>query len=624
MAKSLLLNILVDILGNYVEDLTKDNLKLAVWSGTIELYNLKLKQTALDKLNLPVKVLRGSLKKLQLKIPWTNLESKPVSVLMDGMYLETGPVDLSEVSAADAQKMVSKSRLKKMEKAEKAIMAIIHNKSFKRKKKSSYMKQLTAKIIDNLEIMITNLHFRYEDHDSIPGSMISFGITIESVSLQTTDDNWNPTYVNREDDKNNHDGKNGPAAGTGTGGLPNRKGVTIHKIGAVTNLCVYWNSASYDYVKSRRFRAAASLLLTAVKRKHPTAVVGSGAGTGGGSSLGGAPNSYANSGVGAGAGMVGSQQQQQQQSAPGAGRLQVKLPPPSGAGTAVASPSGSTAGSGSGAVAGAAATAGAAPQGFSFFDNNAAAADTEEEKARLKWEAKMQSMIYTDTESKSKSRGGGTGAYRSNGQGQGQGGTQLFGSPAGKGNAPFPSFDHEQAAAAAAGGGAGYGAGYGGYGGEESMSFKAADGSGADDPSVGGEDSNEPAENIRYILRPPNKITVKLSSRDLCTETNPNTDITITSTTIQCKLQDDQYRQITTLQKILKGLDRRKLMLYHRPPARPHGADAKAWWHYAYFLATGNYPMRRNKVYRTCLFLFFFIFHHIYILCVCVCTFSCM
>jgi hypothetical protein len=213
-------------------------------------------------------------------------------------------------------------------------------------------------------------------------------------------------------------------------------------------------------------------------------------------------------------------------------------------------------------------------------------------------------MIYTDTESKSKSRGGGTGAYRSNGQGQGQGGTQLFGSPAGKGNA---SFDHEQAAAA------GGGAGYGGYGGEESMSFKAADGSGADDPSVGGEDSNEPAENIRYILRPPNKITVKLSSRDLCTEINPNTDITIISTTIQCKLQDDQYRQITTLQKILKGLDRRKLMLYHRPPARPHGADAKAWWHYAYFLATGNYPMRRNKVYRTCLFLFFFIFHHIYI-----------
>lgn len=202
MAKSLLLNILVDILGNYVEDLTKDNLKLAVWSGTIELFNLKLKSTALDKLNLPVKVLRGSLKKLQLKIPWTNLESKPVSVIMDGMFLETGPVDLSEISAKDAKRMVSKSRQKKMEKAERAIMAIIHNKSYKRKKKASYMKQLTAKIMDNLEISITNLHIRYEDQDSIPGSIISCGLTIESISLQTTDDLWNPAYFNREGDKN--------------------------------------------------------------------------------------------------------------------------------------------------------------------------------------------------------------------------------------------------------------------------------------------------------------------------------------------------------------------------------------------------------------------------------------
>ena len=100
---------------------------------------------------------------------------------------------------------------------------------------------------------------------------------------------------------------------------------------------------------------------------------------------------------------------------------------------------------------------------------------------------------------------------------------------------------------------------------------------------------------MKYLLRPPNKVTVKIVHRELCTETLPNMDVTITCSTLQSKLCDDQYRQLTTLSKILKGLDRRKLMLYHRPPKRPT-EDPKAWWHYAYFLATGNYPIRRGKV----------------------------
>ena len=41
--------------------------------GTIELTNLKLKSTTLDSLNLPIKVVRGLVQKLHLKIPWTNL-----------------------------------------------------------------------------------------------------------------------------------------------------------------------------------------------------------------------------------------------------------------------------------------------------------------------------------------------------------------------------------------------------------------------------------------------------------------------------------------------------------------------------------------------------------------------
>ena len=443
MAKSLLLNILVDILGNYVEDLTKDNLKLAVWSGTIELYNLKLKSSALDKLNLPVKVLRGSLKKLQLKIPWTNLESKPVSVIMDGMFLETGPVDLSEISTADAKRMVAKSRQKKMEKAERAIMAIIHNKSYKRKKKASYMKNLTAKIMDNLEISITNLHIRYEDQDSIPGTIISCGITIESISLQTTDENWNPAYFTR-------DGGDKTSAESDLTAQQKKKLTAIHKLGTLKNFAIYWNSAHSAYTKSllKKARIAASLAAAAA------------------------------------------------------------VPPPP-----VQSPLSSSV-----PVLG----------GFLQSDSMSvgSSATAEDEQARLKWENKMQSLIYTDAK--------------------------------------------EAADVSAA---------------EAGIHLNISN----EDPE------RESLETMKYLLRPPNKVTIKTIHRELCTETLPNMDVTITCTTIQSKLVDDQYRQLRTLSKVLKGLDRRKLMLYHRPGVRAT-ADPKAWWHYAYFLATGNYPIRRGKV----------------------------
>eukprot|EP01035_Chromulina_nebulosa_P019459 gene19459-25341_t len=88
MAKRLLLGLLVDVLGSYVEGLTEENLKVGVWSGKLQFTNLKLKKSALDNLNLPVTVSHGMLELLKIKVPWTSLDSKPVQVTIDGLYLQ--------------------------------------------------------------------------------------------------------------------------------------------------------------------------------------------------------------------------------------------------------------------------------------------------------------------------------------------------------------------------------------------------------------------------------------------------------------------------------------------------------------------------------------------------------
>ena len=81
MAKRFLLNVLVQKLGEYVEGLTEENLRVGVLSGKIELKNLKLKKSAMDAFDIPVEVSYGILKSLRVEIPWASLDRKPVKVL---------------------------------------------------------------------------------------------------------------------------------------------------------------------------------------------------------------------------------------------------------------------------------------------------------------------------------------------------------------------------------------------------------------------------------------------------------------------------------------------------------------------------------------------------------------
>jgi len=63
------------------------------------------------------------------------------------------------------------------------VMEEVHNDSF--------TTQLINKIVDNVQIHIKNIHFRYEDNLSHPNhDLFSFGFTLESLSAVSTNGNW--------------------------------------------------------------------------------------------------------------------------------------------------------------------------------------------------------------------------------------------------------------------------------------------------------------------------------------------------------------------------------------------------------------------------------------------------
>eukprot|EP01041_Mallomonas_annulata_P004154 gene4154-8257_t len=226
MAKRLLLNVLVEFLGDYIEGLSEENLKLGIWSGKLELRNLALKVSTLHKLDLPLTALHGSVKNLKVTIPWTSLESSPVRIVIDGVYLLVGPLDLSTLSREDLKKHVASVKREILLNAERVVELASQTgtDSSEAEKNKTYLRRLTTKIVDNIEITVRNVHIRYEDTTSIAGMTLSAGLTLDSFSVTTTDAEWNEMFVTRDMSSNIRS--------------------CINKLASIKNLGLYWNIMS--------------------------------------------------------------------------------------------------------------------------------------------------------------------------------------------------------------------------------------------------------------------------------------------------------------------------------------------------------------------------------------------
>jgi vacuolar protein sorting-associated protein 13A/C len=224
MTKRLLLNALVTVLGDFVEGLTEENLKVGVWSGKIVLKNLKLNETGIKKLKFPIDIISGYVETLEVVIPWASLESQPVKIFIEGVYLLISPLDFSKLSLDEINDQIQQLKRIKLDEIEKIIEQSFHvaddPSSSTPPPPASYFGRLTTKILDNLEITLENVHLRVEDSITFAPQTFSCGITIDSFVVSTTNQDWEETFIARTD------------VATQT---------QIHKLAKLDNLTFYWN-----------------------------------------------------------------------------------------------------------------------------------------------------------------------------------------------------------------------------------------------------------------------------------------------------------------------------------------------------------------------------------------------
>lgn len=228
--ESLVADVLNRFIGEYVENLDSSQLNIGIWGGDVVLRDLKLKETCLDSLDLPVRTIYGHLGKLVLKIPWKNLYSGSVEASIDSLFLLVVPTqDVTyDVEKEEKNKQTAKqNEISRIENIK--LLDQQKNKMDQDNVKDSFVEKLATQIIRNVQVNIKTIHIRYEDRVTFPNNPFSFGCTLYDITSHSTDSNWN-RFIDKGQD---------PLA-------------MIFKIISMEGYAVYWNSKGNLFTEQPR------------------------------------------------------------------------------------------------------------------------------------------------------------------------------------------------------------------------------------------------------------------------------------------------------------------------------------------------------------------------------------
>ncbi|KAK9875024.1 hypothetical protein WA026_005834 [Henosepilachna vigintioctopunctata] len=182
MLEGAVARILNQLLGKYVVDLDTENLNVGIFSGKVQLTDLKLNPEALYELDLPIEVVAGTIGKISIQIPWTSIWDSTTVVNVEDIYMLVNPVVNGNVFDDNKNR-----RLRRAQK--RNILSNLDMESHLIGGPSSFSEHLISNILNNLQLNISNVHIRYEDSISSRYPLAA-GLCIGSITAETTNSKW--------------------------------------------------------------------------------------------------------------------------------------------------------------------------------------------------------------------------------------------------------------------------------------------------------------------------------------------------------------------------------------------------------------------------------------------------
>ncbi|WVR05901.1 hypothetical protein IAU60_002927 [Kwoniella sp. DSM 27419] len=193
--KNVAIRLLNSYVGPYVENLDTNALNGSLWSGQVNLKNLHLKKSLLERFGIPVEIVAGDIGSLTLSIPWNALKSQPVKVTIDDVYILARARPQGKVDPEEDERIEQATKQEKLKNAEAVDTAASQVDQHDDATKQTYIGAIVSKIVDNVQIHIKGIHVRYEDSTSTPEHPFAAGVTLNEFKAVSTDENWVEAFI---------------------------------------------------------------------------------------------------------------------------------------------------------------------------------------------------------------------------------------------------------------------------------------------------------------------------------------------------------------------------------------------------------------------------------------------
>eukprot|EP01125_Pyxidicula_operculata_P006945 TRINITY_DN2372_c0_g2_i1.p1 TRINITY_DN2372_c0_g2~~TRINITY_DN2372_c0_g2_i1.p1 ORF type:complete len:3924 (+),score=928.96 TRINITY_DN2372_c0_g2_i1:918-12689(+) len=207
MRESYLVTYMDDILGwilkQYLSEIFEGsytfNSNLRAYEGT----NLKIKkQYFLETIGLPFTPKDSVLDRLTIKIPeLKEIGKKPLFVSIQNLYILLEPCSSTKVSDIELCKHILKKGILNFS---QSLQSFSFEKSVGKKESGGYMDAMRMKIVENIQMSISNIHIRYEhttnevDRDKT-GSHVMYpniSVTLEKLDMESSSDSKSSDFSN--------------------------------------------------------------------------------------------------------------------------------------------------------------------------------------------------------------------------------------------------------------------------------------------------------------------------------------------------------------------------------------------------------------------------------------------
>lgn len=208
MFEGVITGVLNQFLGQFLEGFNTNDLKLSIWSGNVDLNNVRIKSSGLDFLNLPIEIKSGYVSKLFINANWRKLTSQPVRVIIDGVYASVQTRKNFNIDQKQALEAAIKNKIAALKANEDIKLQLELQKYIQHQHKQqnnnssdnddkqeqqSAAARYISKIIENLQIQVQNIHIAYED--VVESQNVQIGVCLGGLNVQTTDEQWQNKYI---------------------------------------------------------------------------------------------------------------------------------------------------------------------------------------------------------------------------------------------------------------------------------------------------------------------------------------------------------------------------------------------------------------------------------------------